>query len=357
MKVLHITEALAGGVYTYYKDLSHFFGDLDDSEGIETTLIYSGNREQIDQSRIPDDFSKNVKLQEISMMREFSVLKDIKSTYALFKAIKKTNPDVIHLHSSKAGVLGRIANFATLKRRKVFYTPHGYSFLRQDISTKTQKVYKLIEKSIQYIFGGTTIACGDTEYLIAKTLGKSELVRNGISIPEKYVVPAKNNGRLKVGIIGRITIPRNPTMFNEIALKFPEFDFLWIGDGELKSVLTAKNIKVTGWFFDAAEVAVYLDTLDIYIQTSLWEGLPIAVLEAMGKKIPVIATNVIGNKDIVVHKETGYLFDEISELDIYLTNLKDEDLRRKLGENGYVRCKKVFDKNKNFQGLLPIYRT
>ena len=84
--------------------------------------------------------------------------------------------------------------------------------------------------------------------------------------------------------------------------------------------------------------------------------MPIAVLEAMGKKIPVIATNVIGNKDIVLHKETGYLFDEISELDIFLPNLKDAELRRKLGENGYKRCKEVFDKNKNFQGLLPIYR-
>ena len=268
MKVLHITEALAGGVYTYYKDLSHFFGDLDPNEGIETTLIYSGHREQIDKSRMPDDFSKKVKLQEISMMREFSVIKDLQSTYALFRAIKKYNPDVIHLHSSKAGVLGRIANFATLKRRKIFYTPHGYSFLREDISTNQQKIYRLIEKSMQFIFGGTTIACGDTEYVIAKSLGKSELVRNGISIPEKYVLPIKNSERVRVGIIGRITIPRNPAMFNEIALKFPEFDFLWIGDGELRPLLTAENIKITGWFFDSAEVAAYLDTLDMYIQTS-----------------------------------------------------------------------------------------
>lgn len=356
MKVLHITEALAGGVYTYYKDLSHFFGDLDTNEGIKTTLIYSGNREQIDPNRIADDFSKKVGLEEISMVREFSVIKDIQSTYALFKAIKKINPDVIHLHSSKAGVLGRLANFATLKRRKIFYTPHGYSFLRQDISAKTQIIYRLIEKSMQLIFGGITIACGDTEYLIAKSLGKSELVRNGISIPKQSSLALKNSERLQVGIIGRITIPRNPSLFNEIALRFPEFDFLWIGDGELRSQLTAKNIKITGWFFDAAEVELFLDTLDIYIQTSLWEGLPIAVLEAMGKKIPVIATNVIGNKDIVLHKETGYLFDEISELDIYLNNLKDAELRRKLGENGYKRCIEVFDKNKNFRGLLPIYR-
>ena len=356
MKVLHITEALAGGVYTYYKDLSHFFGDLDPNEGIETTLIYSGHREQIDRSRISSDFSKKVALEEISMVREFSVVNDIQSTYALFKAIKRINPDIIHLHSSKAGVLGRIANFATLKRRKVFYTPHGYSFLRQDISTKTQKVYKLIEKSMQFVFGGTTIACGDTEYVIAKSLGKSALIRNGILIPEKRSLATKNPERILIGIVGRITIPRNPSLFNEIALRFPEFDFLWIGDGELRSELTAKNIKITGWFFDAAEVEVYLDTLDIYIQTSLWEGLPIAVLEAMGKKIPVIATNVIGNKDIVLHKETGYLFDEISELDIFLSSLKDAELRRKLGENGYKRCKEVFDKNKNFQGLLPIYR-
>jgi glycosyltransferase involved in cell wall biosynthesis len=65
------------------------------------------------------------------------------------------------------------------------------------------------------------------------------------------------------------------------------------------------NIKITGWFLDREDALTALNTIDIYIQTSLWEGLPIAVLEAMAMQ-PVLATNNIGNKDVVVHNETGF---------------------------------------------------
>ncbi|HEX9151331.1 MAG TPA: glycosyltransferase [Flavobacterium sp.] len=357
MKVVHVVEAVAGGVHTYFKDLSFFFGDHEVNGTIDTTIIYSGNRKEVDSKKIKEEFSDGVVLIEVSMVRNFSPFKDLKSTIALAKELRRLNPDIIHLHSSKAGVLGRFACFLLFKKKKVFYTPHGYSFLRTDISIWNKKIYWIIEKSFQKLFGGETIACGDTEYEIAKKMGKSSLVRNGINI--EYVtdkIAEYNNEVLTIGIAGRITFARNPKLFNAIALKFPDFNFVWIGDGELAHEITAPNIRITGWFLERDNALKELNTIDIYIQTSLWEGLPIAVLEAMAMKKPVVATNIIGNKDVVCHNETGFLFNEIEELDNYFEILKDEKTRKIFGEKALKRCHNLFDKNKNFKKLIPLYQ-
>ena len=356
MKVVHVVEAVAGGVHTYFKDLSFFFGDPEINETINTTIIYSGNRKEIDSKKIKEEFSKGVSLIELPMVRNFSPIKDLKSTLALAAALRRLNPDIIHLHSSKAGVLGRLACFLLLKKKKVFYTPHGYSFLRTDISIWNKKIYWIIEKGFQKLFGSETIACGDTEYEIAKKIGKSSLVRNGINI--EYVtnkIAEYKNEVLTIGIVGRITFARNPKLFNAIALKFPDFNFVWIGDGELGHQITAPNIRITGWFLERDNALRELNAIDIYIQTSLWEGLPIAVLEAMAMKKPVLATNIIGNKDVVCHNETGFLFNEIEELDNYFEILKDEKTRNLFGEKALERCHDLYDKNKNFKKLISLY--
>jgi glycosyltransferase involved in cell wall biosynthesis len=357
LKVVHVVEALAGGIHTYFKDLSFFFGDNEINGNIKTTIIYSGNRKEINSERIKKEFSTGVSLIELNMVRSFSPFQDLKSLLGLIKELKKINPDVIHLHSSKAGVLGRIACFTLLKKTKLFYTPHGYSFLRTDISDFTQKSYRLIESGFQKIFGGKTIACGDTEYEIAQKIGESYLVRNGIDIRRVNGKITKNsNTVLTIGIVGRITSARNPGLFNQIALRFPYFNFVWIGDGELKSEITAPNIRITGWFLEREDALNELNKIDIYIQTSLWEGLPIAVLEAMVMQKPVLATNIIGNKDVVVHCETGFLFDDICDLENYLEILQDKTTRDSFGKKGLERCSKLFDNNENFKELISLYQ-
>ena len=118
LKVVHVVEALAGGVHTYFKDLSFFFGDPEINKTVNTTIIYSGNRKEIDSEKIKEEFSNGVSLIELSMVRDFSPIQDLKSILELTAALRKLNPDVIHLHSSKAGVLGRIACFLIIQKNK-----------------------------------------------------------------------------------------------------------------------------------------------------------------------------------------------------------------------------------------------
>lgn len=356
LKVVHVVEALAGGVHTYFKDLSWFFGNDQTQLEINTTIIYSANRKEVDAKQIKKTFSKSVSLIEIDMIREFALVKDCKALIELINTLRAIQPDVVHLHSSKAGVLGRVACLFLFKKTKVFYTPHGYAFLRTDITPVKRKTYQAIEVVFQKLFQSKTIACGDTEYEIAKKIGPALLVRNGINIDEvnKYC-KKQTNSTLTIGIVGRITTARNPELFNTIALQNPQFKFVWIGDGELKAVLTASNISSTGWFLDQKEVLEQLNKIDVYMQTSLWEGLPIAVLEAMAMRKPVIATNIVGNKDIVVPNETGFLFDTVSEVNAYLDLLQDENTRVIMGENGLTRCQKLFNNDRKFTELVAIY--
>lgn len=354
IRVIHVIEALGGGVYTYFKNLSHYMGKDEVAQQIETFIVYSAKRKEIIPENIIKEFSKNITLIQVDMEREFHLIKDLKATFRLRKLYAQIKPDIIHLHSSKAGVIGRWANFLTFKKTPVFYTPHGYSFLRLDISENKRQFYKFAEKYTQKIFGGTTIACGDTEYEIANRLGKAKLVRNGIDLPNisnKYI--SKKNQILTFGIVGRITAQKNPKLFNEIALRYPNFNFIWIGDGELRNEITAKNIEITGWFHNTEDVYNWINKIDVFLQTSLWEGLPLAVLEAMALQKPIVAKNVIGNKDIVKNNVNGFLFDSIDELDAIFKTVENRHIE--LGKNSFLNCEQNFDMNKNFKVLTSIY--
>lgn len=353
MVVVHIIEALGGGVYTYFKDLTLHFSKEND---LKTIIFYSKNRKEIDPNNLELITNQNVELVEVDMCRKLNPLYDYRSILKLRKLLKKYNPDIVHLHSSKAGVLGRIAASNIVPKERVFYTPHGYSFLSKEFSNSKKKVFYLIEKYIQKIFGGITIACGDTEYEIAQEIGKSILIRNGIKVDKINLFKKPvSNSKLTIGILARITTARNPNLFNSIALRFPNYNFVWIGDGELKNQLTAPNITITGWSLDQIEVMSRLNSIDVYLQTSLWEGLPIALLEAMALEKPLVATNIIGNKDIVVPNENGYLFDSIEELDFIFKKLEDEETRKKMGINGINRCKTLFNTTTNFNQMKSIY--
>ena len=290
------------------------------------------------------------------MEKEISPLKDLRATLELRKLLKKIDPDIIHLHSSKISVIGRLAHFLTFSKAKLYYTPHGYAFLREDISFRKKKVYRHIEKYGQRFMGGKTIACGDTELEHAQNMGSACLVRNGINIDSVRKLKENiENEKLTIGILGRITFARNPDLFNNLALKHPKINFLWIGDGEMKDSLSAKNIQKTGWFVNKETAIKHLNKIDIYLQTSLWEGLPIALLEAMALEKPVLATNVIGNIDAVAHGETGFLFNNEIEFEHYLSKLQNPVLRKEMGKKGYERCKKLFNVEKNLTSMIDLY--
>ena len=341
-KALHIVESFGGGVFTVLTDLLNGI-----SKNYDIVVAYSLR------AQTPDNFRKyfdnNIKFIEVkSFTRNINFGKDIKALKEIRNIVKEEKPDIVHLHSSKAGILGRIGIHD--KGIKMFYNPHGFSFLKLDDSKLKRFIYKTIEKGAAIINNKCTIVgCSKGEYEEAKKLNKNSIcINNGINI-EKLREETKNlkekeidYNNVKICTVGRIGFQKNPRMFNEIAEKFPNLQFTWIGDGELRKELTSSNIKITGWK-NREEVLKELNKNDIFILPSLWEGLPISLLEAMYMKKICIVSNVIGNKDVIEEGENGFIS---KNLDNYISII---DKVKKM-ENKVIKIQE-----KEYQDILNVY--
>ena len=278
-RILFIVEAMGGGVFTYIVNLANELVDIYDM------YIAYAVREQT-----PPDykeyFDKRIHLIEVkNFKRSINPIKDIKAFIEIKSIVKKIKPDVIHLHSSKAGALGRFAFNG--KDVPLFYTPHGYSFLMQNSSPAKRMVYKAVE-TVCGMKNCMTISCGKGEHQETLKLTKNAAyVNNGINMDElKKLIDSTAivaDHPFTVFTLGRICYQKNPVLFNQIALAMPEVKFLWIGDGELRNELTAKNIEITGWCKREDALKHSLEA-DVFLLTSLWEGLPISLLESMYMK-------------------------------------------------------------------------
>lgn len=358
MRIVQFVEAFGGGVYTYVKDLCNFLALAEPSLSLEIHLIYSSNRIEFDQEIFSQEIHKSIILHKLNMGREI----DLKNDYNIIKQtrekLREIKPDILHLHSSKSGVLGRIAAFGLVKKNKIFYSPHGYAFIQKNISKKKIFLYKTIEYLMPFLLGGTTVASGDTEYEIAKKISKTILIRNGVDfeLPQKTITNVSKK-RLTIGTIGRLTAQKNPKLFNDIAKKIPEADFIWIGNGELQNEINSDNIIVTGWIKTREDLLKKLNDIDVYIQVSLWEGLPIALLEAMAMKKPLVVSNIIGNKDCVEENYNGYVFDSLDEAVDKINFFQDKNLVSKMGDNSYKKAFSEYNKKNNFLRLIDVYKS
>ena len=155
---------------------------------------------------------------------------DIAAFFEIRRVVREVQPDIIHLHSSKAGALGRWA--INGRRIPLFYTPNGYSFLMDGCGTIKRRMYFLFEKICGYR-KCTTVACGKGEYEQGRRVTKNiTYVNNGINTKElDQLVPciAPASGERRICTLARITRQKNPALFNRIAESFPNIHFTWIG--------------------------------------------------------------------------------------------------------------------------------
>lgn len=315
-RVLHIAEAMGGGVFTYLVELANGM-----CEDFDITVAFGIRSET--PPNYEEYFDRRVTLIKVrNFTRGLNPVKDMRACLELKQIVKRINPHIIHMHSSKAGAIGRM--MLSKQNRKLFYTPHGYSFLMEDISPIGKHFYRQIEK----ICGKRncmTVACGESEWEESKKVTKkSTFISNGINIEKIQEAMEKSgsnahihthtqgNHPFTVYTVGRIDYQKNPELFNEIAESLPEIKFVWIGDGEMKDKLTAENITVTGWL-NNEEAIIKAEKYDVFLLASRWEGLPIALLEAMYMKKPCIVSNVVGNRDVIENNYSGYICNHLDE--------------------------------------------
>ncbi|MGL5382548.1 MAG: glycosyltransferase family 4 protein [Culicoidibacterales bacterium] len=339
-----------------------------------------------DETGVQSDIFKKNDITEytLAMKRNISPIHDIKSIINMMKLLKKNKYDIIHTHTAKAGIIGRIAG-RLAKTPVVIYTAHGLPFFEDQNPIKYHifKSIEIIGAKIGHYFGSQneedlkymqryiqkekTFYEGngiDTQNLtnIAMQAGDIELndLRKGLNIPAENVI-------LLMG--ARFESVKNHTLLLEALSKLKldninNFTCLLAGKGELESEVRSKvsemnlekNVRFLG---HKTNIYPYIQLADIVVLSSLKEGIPRILMESMYYAKPVVATRVLGTRELVVDKKTG-LLSELGSSEEMANNLEklisSDSLRKQMGENGKSVVEAKYTEQKVVERIDNFYQ-
>lgn len=318
-----------------------------------------------------------------SMRRAVGAIADSRANRELTAHFRDLQPDVVHTHSSKAGILGRKAA-AKAGVPIIVHTIHGMSFNRTQ-SWLMRTAYRLLEQHAACrTHKIVTVADAMIEQSLAAGIGSREqmvTIRSGLEVdrfaPNKASRKAVRaawgvaDDEIVVGTIARLFENKG---YDEIieampsALKaFPRLRFVWVGDGahrgryerELKRLGLCDRVVMVG-LVPPGEVARLLTGFDMLVHASRWEGLPRAVVQALLTEVPAISFDNDGAPEVVLPERTGILvpLGDVRLLSDAMVRLAgDPTIRRQLGKNGRRRCLQEFDWRLMVERLDSLYAT
>lgn len=326
MRIVHFISGFGGGAFTLLSDICN-----EQVRQYNEVIVLYSKRDGDIQDNWREKFDKSIIFHEIQIKRELSLFSDTIASLKVASLLKKFQPQIVHLHTAKAGFMGRIICRFLRMHNRTYYTPHGISFLQQDRSRISKAIFTLLEKFACY-FGGTFIVCSESEKTeIQKILRIKQIhvVENSVNL-DSIPVHSKSKKQISVGIVGRICNAKDPARFVKISRELIKrgIPTIWIGGGTEvdEAPLKQAGIEVTGWLTHEQALDRMKD-LTVYLQTSAWEGMPISVIEAQASGIPAVVTDVVGNRDVIINGLTGYICktdEEIIEKISYLINNKDK---------------------------------
>jgi len=305
--------------------------------------------------------------------RSISPLADAKAFFALVALIKSEQPDVIHTHTAKAGVLGRVAAMIAGSKALRIHTFHGHLLHGYFSGWKTQLVIaieKFLASHTDYL-----IAVGNQvkEDLLSAGIGKRDQYRTffpGLPEPahiDKAIAGKNFNleaGKVYCAFVGRLTQIKRPDRLLDVAAacvaREMNIHFLVAGEGELfensRERAKRERLPVTflGWRKDIDQLFA---ASDIAILTSDNEGIPLTLIQAAQAGLPIVAPKVGSIADIVVDGQTGYLTStQPGAMASALSALvSDEKLRHQLGSAGRAHAHQFFSLAKSLSDHATLY--
>lgn len=292
---------------------------------------------------------------------------DVRPRYCLLDAwavlqlgllMRKIKPEIVHTNAPKAGILGRVAARIFWRKAKVVHTFHGLGFAKEhgqkqfSFFVKTEKFCSAMTDAL--VFVSKKNAAEAAELGIGKAV-RSEIIRAGIDFERKLPVhfdPLAKKASLKIPATGRVVLAianfkplKNPIHFVLAAYKVLNKNknvyFIYTGDGPLKQAAAnlakhlgiEKQILMPGWRGDTDEL---LAISDVYVSTSLREGVPLSILEAQAHGVPAVGYDVDGISEVVSNNRTGFLVkpNDISALaEKIIALLRNNGLRERFKQN------------------------
>lgn len=264
------------------------------------------------------------------LKRDLHFFHDLITFKKIYRIIKNEKPDIIHTHTAKAGALGRLAGMAynflhPYRRIVIVHTFHGHIFKGYFSRFKT-RIFIFIERFLAFFTCRIiTLSKSIKEELITLGIGnkyKIEVISLGFELENFLKILPRNNSVINIGIVGRLVSIKNHRFFLEAASKAivdnPDIKlkFKIIGDGELRGELEEYSrtlnihtgVDFLGWQKDL--VGVYSD-LDIVALTSINEGTPVSLIEAMASGRAVVATDVGGVRDLLGKEIHAYVKQDV----------------------------------------------
>ncbi|ASR40910.1 glycosyltransferase [Ligilactobacillus agilis] len=352
-KILMVCEAFGGGVFTYVSQLCN-----DMVDNFDVYLAYAVRPQTPKNYR--DFLDKRIHLIEVDGFNAGNLLNianDMKVIKALRKIEKEVQPDIIHLHSSVAGGIGRIAFKG--KNNTVLYTPHGYAHILMEPSRKT-KVYGMMEKFLGKYSSATILTCCESEDDVTSKLTKNHTyIETGVNLKDLSesldgIRPVENE-KFTVFTLGRVTGQKQPKVFNRIAELVPEARFVWIGGGEQENLLTAPNIEITGWK-DRKEALAMAKGADAYVLCSRGEAIAMSLIENMYIKKLVLVSNVMGNRSVINDGVNGYVCNTPEE---YADRIRSamQNFPTRLPENAYKDVLDIYNTDVMKEKFIRYYNS
>ena len=368
VKIIHVLHAV-GGVDVYLRLLLRFV----DPNRFEFIIIH-GNQD----TKQPyfDKLGNQINEYFIPIQREISVKEDVSSIRQLRRILKDTNPDIIHSHSAKGGIIARSAAYGL--GIKQFYTPHAFSYLSSE-----GKFKKFVFLQIERIFKHTdnfVLATSDSEKnrAIHEVGYKSDRVivyQNSVepiaeeifkkisfNIPENYICS-----------IGRPSFQKNiesmVKVFAQVKKKIPDLSFVLMGVGfhapneptvkELIAKFQLENSFIMLPWVDREEVFPIVKKAKLYISTSRYEGLPYSIIESLALGKACVVSDCDGNKDLVHDEVNGkvYAQSKIEEkmVEGIIELIQDENKRMLFEKNALELFEKNYNIEKTIGDLESIY--
>jgi glycosyltransferase involved in cell wall biosynthesis len=364
IKVLHITQAF-GGVETYLRQV------VQNIDRNKFEIIIASPEKDTLQNFCA---ANNVKHHLLHMSRGVNPLGDLASIFRIRRLIKKERPHLVHLHSSKAGFVGRIA--AKTKKCKSLFTPHGVSYL--SFTGFRRLVFFSLELfAKRYTYKILAISHSEAGRCIFEVGLKAEdiyIIPNSLTICDSSPsVPNKLGalpGNMKVGTVARLTYQKNPLLFVDIASdvikKLPETHFYFLGAGyhdhladQVDERIKKYGIESNFHLIDMGDHITalnFLHQIDVFVLPSVFEGLPYALLEAMHEGVPCVVSKCDGNNDVINNNANGFSCltrEEYAEIISLL--LTDKEKAKQIGEAGKQFVIEKHNIKNNIRLLEKIY--
>jgi glycosyltransferase involved in cell wall biosynthesis len=352
--IVHVTESMAAGTLAFLAQATR-------------ELVHSGVRQVVLYSRRPDTppelesmFDPGVELMELpspsqGVLRYARLLR-----VELLRCLVDPEVVAVHLHSSRAGFVGRLALLGTRMRVPVFYSPHGLAMLDRRYWLPGV-CYAGLER-LAARTRCTLVGCSRSEATLLTRLGRrpARVLENAVD-DEFFAIARREAKPPLVLCIGRVCRQKAPERFADVAARFHIAEvsarFVWVGGGDAagEACLRAAGVEVTGWV-GRDEVRRWLEEASVYVQTSRWEGMPLSVLQALAAGVPCVVNDAVGNRDAVRQGITGFVARRIDEMVMTIQRLlQDETLRRRFSLAARRDAQERFSSSSFRRRLLQLY--